>query len=260
MDTLNFSIGRVEKALADAGRYKKIDEVTTEKVKLSTRRLIKLCGDFSQNRKMALRIGLALMNNCNTILVPVCLNYGNLENYQTEAKLFIEKQLAFLNIVSEVVSGLAIKFLLPDHEASNNELCRVSGKSAEGIEKILAEVQLIVSSLVTTNEQSCILMSSLIPEISMQEKEVYEAINANKDYEQKISAHAWQRRAMYLNGSCQVSFEDMRIRTAQTASQYIVLGRFAAENNYLVCNHTTTSLRWYMETNVAVLHNPISLI
>ncbi|MEK7553075.1 MAG: hypothetical protein AAB504_00065, partial [Patescibacteria group bacterium] len=55
----------------------------------------------------------------------------------------------------------------------------------------------------------------------------------------------------------QMTIEGKMKRTIKTAAQYVVMGNFADKNNFLICNHTTSNLTWYLQTKAAILHNQI---
>ncbi len=264
MMQLAFDVRRLEKALVQEARRKQMGTAPVPQVTDKTLRVIELCGEFSNNRVMALRIGLALLETelkgSRTLLVPVCLNYGKLGNCKEDVITFLGRHKAFLEAVTAAVPLLKPTFLVPNHEVANETLCRTSRISSEDLRGLMAEVKAIVSQVVASHEWTCSNMLEIIPDIGRREQEVFESIRTQSKFTSKIHAQTHLRRHMYLQGTYAMDFEDMKLRTMQTAAQYIVLGNFAAGREMLICNHTTTSLGWYMETGAAVLNNPITLV
>ncbi|MBI5786943.1 MAG: hypothetical protein HY446_00090 [Candidatus Niyogibacteria bacterium] len=251
---------RVEKALHQEGLKKNLVTADIRRTFSQTRELVGICGDFSWSRKMALNIGRVLLSGGNIVLVPVCLNYADLANFKRTLPVFIREHIVFLKRAREINPKLEPKFLIPDQEAKNEDLLRLCGVSEEELARVLSEAGLIVAAAAKKEGWGSVLMSSVIDNLEARETEAFNLIKDDQELLPKVQSHALLRREMYRKGSGSMSFEDMQLRTAQTAAQYLVLGKFVADSDMFIVNHTTTSLQWYKETSAGVLHNPAPLL
>lgn len=251
-----FDTDRVEKALHDEGKRKGIDKNEIDRAVHSAIRIVERCGEFSQNRKMATRIGSALMNGCKSVVVPVCVNYRNLGNCGGATTLFLERHISFLESIGDCSFALAPTFLVPRHEATSDILNRWYGISEDSLTKVFQGIYTTTRTLSEKRGWNVCPMDILIPDIVEKEQEAYVALSSDTSVEKQINAHMIRRRTLYPE---RMQAEEMRSLTVRTAAQYVAFGNFAAKNNLIICNHTTTSLQWYTQTGAAVLHNPISL-
>lgn len=251
-----FDADRVEKALRDEGKRKGINKNEIDRAVHSAMHIVERCGEFSQNRKMATRIGSALMNGCKSVVVPVCVNYRNLENCDGATTLFLERHISFLESIGACSFALAPTFLVPRHEATSDVLNRWYRISEDSLTKVFQGIYTTARTLSEKHGWNVCSMDILIPDIVEREQEAYVALSSDTSIERQINAHMLRRRALY---SERMQVEEMRSLTVRTAAQYVAFGNFAAKNNLIICNHTTTSLQWYTRTGAAVLHNPISL-
>lgn len=261
MSAPSFDSSRLSKALWQEARRLGFESKESMAILIDkTIALISMCGVFSQNRKMALRIGLSLLHGFNDILCPVCVDYGDLKNWGSNTRRFVELHLAFLDKVRVIVPDLKPTFLIPDQEAVNPELLDIINMSGERLEIVLRDIQDSVSQLIVSSQCRVTRMTSLVEDLGSLERSVLEQILRESSLKSRIEAQTLERWDMYQRMQSGMKLGDMQLRTAQTTAQYIVLGRIASEKKAMICNHSTTSLRWYMETEAAVLHNPITLI
>ena len=147
---------------------------------------------------------------------------------------------------------------MADHEADDPALVRTVRKSREEFLKLLN------GSIEKTREAVAPMgwrveaMTKVILSLVEEEERVYQEIRANPAYKARMVSDTIKRMGMYVKYG-NLSPEEMQERTARTSAQYVVLGRHAANHGFMICNHTTTNLSWYLQTEAAVLHNPVEI-
>lgn len=248
-----------EKDIADTPA--RVEEVLTILQSISD-----LCGDYSHSRKMILRIARVMLRNPQPqIIAPVCPDYSHEKGKYTfrslnnGVSLLTENHVAFLKKFSTFLPKAKITFLLADHEADDKDICRIVGKTNQEF------VQLVNESLVKTNDMvsSCgwnaMLMTDAIPNLLEREYNISNLISNNSEFDSRIKKESIQRLEMYRRINRDFSDQEILQRTVRTAAQYVAMGEFVAEREYILCNHTTTNLSWYLQTNAAVLHNPVCI-
>lgn len=258
---MKYDVKRVERFLFQEARRRRIDGAKAKAASLKTQQLIEICGEFSQNRAMALRIGERLLKaeGSITVLCPVCINYGNVKRSMTTVGSFLEKHRAFFKRACDIEPAFKPTFFIPNHEVLNETIRRTGAVTLSELTAVLQELQAIAHQVTDPEGWRTTTMLDLIPDIAQQERNALEILLVRQDCEKRITAQTRERWHMYMQGVHAMDFEDMKLRTAQAAAQYIVLGGYAASHNMLICNHSTTSLRWYRETSAGVLNNPITL-
>ena len=229
-------------------------------------RMAEICGEFSQTRKMLIRLGKSLLNGEARILVPVCPDYAHRDGKYTfdglcgDIPLLAQKHIAFLRRLQVVCPTLnpQVLMLMADHEADDPALVRTVRKSREEFLMLLnSSVEKMREAVVPMGWQ-VEAMTKIIPSLVEDEERVYQEICANPAYRGRIISDTIKRMGMYVKYG-NLSPEEMEERTARTSAQYVVLGRYAAHHGFMVCNHTTTNLSWYLQTEAAVLHNPVEI-
>ena len=266
MENIRFDFARLEKAmkqecrnLGTANQFGDVMEKITK--------VLSLCGEFSQGRKVTYRIGknILLSNGHPKIIVPVCPDYSHKNGKYTfcslgsGVSLLTERHLTFLGQVREVFPELEALLLIADHEADDQELCRVVGKTHNEFAYSLSRSVDETKKRVKQFGWEVDYMTNFIKNLVDEEKRIIGWISAKSEFQGRIKSETLARSDMYRKISRSFTSDEMMQRTIKTAAQYIALGQFAACNSYLVCNHTTTNLSWYLQTDVAVLHNPISV-
>jgi hypothetical protein len=242
-----------------------MNEVTAvDKTVYMLAQIAEVCGEYSQTRKMLIRIGKLLLRGKPKILVPVCPDYAHEGGKYTfnglggGVSLLTQQHIASLQSLIGILPDFEVLILMADHEADDTALVQTTGKSRDEflalLDSSIRATRIVVEPLVWNVAR----MTEIIPSLIQDEKEVYQWICGNRRFEHRIIADTIQRAGMYAKYGY-LNTAEMQERTARTSAQYVALGRFAARNGYLVCNHTTTNLSWYLQTDVAVLHNPIQV-
>ncbi len=169
MAEAKFDMHRVEKALYQESRKVRYEQGMVADVVAATVKIAQLCGDFSQNRKMALRIGTALLSGSKTIITPLCLDFGNLADHAEFVSNFVQKQIRFLDKVHEVAPSLVPIFVFAEQEMYNKDLMRICSKSADQLQDILRNAGTITEAIVRDQGWKCQSMIELIPDIVEQD-------------------------------------------------------------------------------------------
>lgn len=232
-------------------------EVDIQKLHETLTQISAICGEFSQNKKMIQRIGGYLLNDVDTILVPVCQDYTSKDFFGGIPPL-VKRHIHFLKKMVEVLPSIKIMFLLDDQEAYDAKLCRSVGKSQEDF------LQCVRNSLELTREYiapmgwSVFTTTEMIQESLLKEKSAVEYLSGEQ-FRQRFITETARQVDRYRKVHFSITFEEMCERSIKNAAQYIVLGNWAASLRYLVCTHTTINLGWYLQTEAAVLHDAVLL-
>lgn len=259
MSALNLDWRRIEKTLADT----KLDYQDALKI---LPEILTLCGEFSQTRKMAVRIGkIFIQTKPVEIIAPACPDYSHCNGkYTFEAlnngvSLLALKHIEFLKKVLHFLPKTKITILMADQEAYDPELCRVTGKNREEFRELVMQSIKATQEVVTEFGWTVKPITEAIPEITTQENEFITMLQSNPKFLYRLQMETISRIDMYRKIRRDFTREEMLSRTIRTAAQYLAFGHHAAKNNALVCNHTTANLSWYLQTEAAVLHNSISI-
>lgn len=226
---------------------------------------IELCGEGSRHRRMVLKIARALSEEHPAIFAPCCPDYGHNGNTYTfqgvgrGVSLLAECHIEFLEHVSRLVPEAHITLLLADQEADDEEIVHAIGVDRTSF------LDCIRGSLERMRERVQALgwdvryMTEAIPELRAAEAAFAQKLMGRDTEQGRLRSDMLARIPLYQRINPLMSTTEMLRRTARTAAQYVALGEAIARTHGIVCNHTTTNLSWYGETNVAVLHNPISV-
>lgn len=231
------------------------------------RELTGKCGEGSSARQMLLKIGSALgSSQAVSIVVPCCPDYTHSEgkyNFRGllgGVSLLASKHITFLRDIVpalERYKPVSVELLYADHEADDEQLQKVTGvKREDFLELVRSSVEATKAEVAGTGWQVR-FMTETVPDLVEQERAICDEIMASQKYRQRIRSEAYGRFDLYWKINPRMPDEEMFRRTAATAAQYVALGRFAAEHNMLVINHSTINLLWYKQTEAAVLHNPV---
>jgi len=223
------------------------------------------CGYGSANRRSVLKIAKALTERPPVIYAPSCPDYGNNGHIYTfhglggGVSLLTRHHVGFLARLTAVLPEVKVIFLLADQEADDEEILRsVSvdrGAFLERMHSSLAETRKYIAPQGWTAE----FMTHAIPDLRELEREEARRIAGDPAKRSRINDEMRMRASMYRRINPRMTEGMMRDRTIRTAAQYLAMGQFVKKQNALVCNHSTTNLKWYAETDVAILHNPISV-
>lgn len=256
---------RTQKALGQIARRRNVTEVKLMSVVQILPDVVRNCGAFSQSRVSVLKIGAALLSERGRVLVPVCPDYTHVDGRYTfqglngGVSLLAERHISFLEQLKHLLGDVAVVFLIADHEADDKELCRATRTSASEFRQLVMSSQQATAERVKAHGWGVELMTTVIHDLVEREQQISAWLAGNPAFNQRIVSETIARRAMYSRINPALSSTEQVARTIKTAAQYIALGEYAALHGYLICNHTTTNLSWYLQTQAAVLHNPITV-
>ncbi len=260
MDIINWS--KVAKFLKDESRKIGGDPNTATEHAQS---IIAHCGPFSQTKVMAQRIGKACLTGTPTVILPACPDYGNDGARYTfngglgsGVSLLAQRHLDFiLPLINQNL--VAATLVYADQEANDASLCACAGISANTfrarvLESVHATRTLCASRNLTITVD---IMTNIFPTLVSSETQCTEYVRQERA--EHLASDATARATMYRTINSTMTHAEMVERTARTAAQYVALGRLASAQGFLVANHTTVNLRWYLHTDVGLLHNAISV-
>lgn len=228
-------------------------------------KILGLCGEASTTRKMATRLGSSILQGHSKVIVPSCPDYGQKNGMYTfdglgsGVSLLTQKHVVFLCKLQEVFPQLQPVLLIADLESDNLALCEAVGVSQDEFIHRLGKTLVATRELVSKYGWSVCNMTDLISDLRVKEVKAHQWISSRDDFVSRISVDTLSRVSMYQKVNARFTMDEMRARTIRTAAQYVALGEYAATNDALVCNHTTVNLSWYLQTDVALVHNPISV-
>lgn len=258
--------GRVKKALIQEEKQLKIEERLVEERFSRLKELISnVCGEFSQNRKMAIKIGKRILFTENlTVITPCCPDYSHENGCYTfrglggGVSLLTQKHIEFLKKVRWLFPNTRPLFVIADAEVNDDEIRHAVGRNREEFNALVKSSLFKTQKILPSNYQVK-LMTTAIPDLIEKEIIVSKQMRENQSLSSRITSETIQRANMYFKINPRLRGEEMKKRTIRTAAQYVAFGRHAEEQGYLICNHTTTSLNWYLQTRAPVLHNPTSI-
>lgn len=226
--------------------------------------ILPMLGTQSHSRVMINRIGIILLQDTATIVAPSCPDYSHVNgkydfnNVGTGLPLLSQLHIAFLEKLATSLPNANYEIVVADQEAEDTALCaKINLSQSEFSEKIHQSIK-TTSEHLATRGWKVSAMTQRFPSLRILEREVANEIAADTSLNDRINNDTAARSNMYQNIGVR-NFEDMRLRTIKTASQYGALARIAAQEQILICNHETVNLGWYNRYNAAVLHNPISV-
>lgn len=216
-----------------------------------------ICGEFSQHTKMIKRIGEYLLDDVDTILVPVCQDYTS-KDFFGEIPPLVKRHVPFLTKIVELLPSIKIMFLLDDQEAYDEKLCRSVGKSQGVFLQCIRNSLELTRKYITPMGWSVFTTTEMIQDSLLREKSAVEHLSGEQ-FKQRFITETARQVDRYLRVHISLTFEEMCKRSIKNAAQYVVLGNWAASRRYLVCTHTTINLGWYLQTEAAVLHDAVLL-
>ncbi len=256
---------RVKAALI---QYARVHSVTNSRVNCVMQvlpALVSLCGHYTKSRRMAVRIGEVLVSNQHPrILAPSCPDYTHEQGRYTfqgvggSVPLLTRKHLRFLRKVCSLLPGSHVTILVADQEVNDQAICKAVGLTPEDFRRLIEASVRQTSKRVSGLGWEVRLMTQYIPQFLSLESARERELLADPVHISRLETDTIARHGLYRRIG-QFTREEMLARTARTAAQYLVLGTFAQGKGMLICNHSTTSLSWYLKTRVGVLHNPITV-
>ncbi len=232
-------------------------EEDIHKINESLIQIFEICGEFSQNKKMIQRIGIYLLNDVSTILVPVCQDY-TAKDFFGEIPPLVKRHIPFLKKMVEFIPAIKVLFLLDDQEAYDAKLCHSVGKSREEFLKCIHNSLELIREYIIPTGWSVFTTTELIQDSLLKEKSAVEYLSGQK-FKQRFVTETARQVDRYRRVHVSITFEEMCERSIKNAAQYIVLGNWAATHKCLVCTHTTINLAWYLKTEAVILHDAVLL-
>lgn len=271
METNCLDWKRIESAIRQearrVGKQKKVAWVID-----AIRELMKTCGPASSSRAMCVRIGTIILKETQTIIVPSCpmeyeykdgrFSFGGV---RSGISFLTERHILFVKKIKEILPDASPLFLVPDQEAMDPELSKAMKVAEEELAELMRKSTAATKQTMEHLGWKAEAMTSAIPGIVLKEKEAADWIAETKTLADRVRNDTIVRQDMYralaqaAGNTRRMTEEEMIARTIRTASQYVALGRYAAEHGLLIVNHTTTNLKWYADAQAAVLHNPVSI-
>lgn len=218
-------------------------------------------GEYSKGGLLALGRTL-LFSSAPSVLAPCCPDYGhtmgkyNFSGLQGGVSLLAQRQIDFLETLADSGLRIPICLIYADQEAEDGALCHVVGQTRESF-TLLVESSIRETMAQVANDWRVGKFSEVFPDLLMQE--AVEVRRLMSEEMPVINRDTYARRAMYERINPRFSWGDMQLRTARTAAQYLILGRWATQNGYIISNHTTVNLQWYRRTGVGLIHNPVQV-
>jgi hypothetical protein len=254
---------RTEVALRqEAARQNKMAKV--ENILFTLKQIYSLVGSYSQNRRMLLKIGKTLLSEKALLLVPCCPDYPHVNGRYifggigSGISLLAQKHIDFLNQLQGLLC-LPVVMVYADHEADDLELVKNTNTPREEFLNRISQSIVRTQQAVAEKGWQVRTMTEVIRNLVSSEALARQFIANRPEYHKRINNETLARSEMYWRINHTLTWQAQRERTITTAAQYYVLGDFAAKNNYIVCNHTTVNLSWYLQTDAAVIHNPVSV-
>ncbi len=231
--------------------------------------LIPKCGPASQTAQMCQRIGKIMSNENYSVLAPCCPDYAHCDSryifggLSGNVSLLAQKHISFLKEIRHLLPGANFVLLYADQESEDEALLQSTKTTREEFRGLVRKSVEQTRTEVAEFGWQVRMMTEEIPDITLEEKEVSDWIRNNLKFKIRINTETIYRAEMYwkiaLSAGKRFSAEEMTERTIRTAAQYVAVGRFASSKKSLVSNHTTVNLSWYLQTEAAVLHNPVDV-
>lgn len=254
---------RVRRGLAQFARQHAIDPSRVGEVCAILQRLVGICGIESRSRQALYRIGCALLAQWPAHLyVPVCPDYshnGSVYTYQglgCGLPLLYSKHRPFLDQVLEILPQAEVTVLLADHEAGLEDFRVRLGVSQEKFTSCLLGTKAAIQAHVPP-KWMVRTFNELFPDFLERAWERGEQMLADPQTHSNLRHDSDKRSRFY--DTLGYPHKGRLERTAHVAGQYVLLGEYVRDRNALVCNHSTTSLRWYRFVGASCLHNPVSI-
>lgn len=239
-------------------------EDTVDRALAALEAILPSLGPQSQSRVMINRIGIILLQEIVTVVAPSCPDYThmngkyNFNGVGTGLPLLSQLHISFLDNLVTKLPDVNYEIVVADQEAEDIVLCTKTGLTQDMFRERIYQSIKATNKFVANRGWKVSAMTERFPELRQLESKVAEEITNDLSLCDRIRSDTIARQNMYRNIGIG-NFEDMKLRTIRTASQYCALAKIAAREQILICNHETVNLGWYNRYNAAVLHNPISV-
>ena len=228
--------------------------------------LLERCGEASQGRTAVLRLARAWVAQSGrpSLYAPSCPDYGHDGAHYTfrglgrGVSLLAERHLDFLASLQGLVpGGLDVSVLVADQEVQDAEIVRSLGLTVTEFSARVADTLQATHTRVLSLGWRAEFMTSVMPGLRLAEEQCMGELLEHPVHRERLQRDAIGRQFLYASINPLMTAAEMVRRTARVAAQYLALGRYAAEANVVVYNHTTLNLAWYKQTEVGLLHNPV---
>jgi len=223
-----------------------------EEVCRQLRELAEICGPFTSNRKMLVKIGRVLLNGSREIIVPICAEY-----FSELVKSHIKFWGNILTVIPQFKQFEMLLLVGGRGENNNQKLFQVAKQTHELLKMMIEQCPSDVHLIIQKQSWHVQIMAEIIPDLKERELKTFQEILSNPNLKTRIDTETIERMEMYQREYGK-TISDMRTATILGAAQYVILGKYATEQNALICNHNTGRLAWYSQTGAGVLHNPKS--
>ncbi len=211
------------------------------------RKIVPHVGDQSTNRRALRNIGTSLISQPKqlTIISPICLSIPADKLEKAVPSTLVQKHVAFLDSFGADLPSWKLVCLFPPPEREDPE--------AEGY---IRDVCQVTSAFYANRPDiDAKMMVDYAPGIIAMEESVIEEI-IGSPFLAGMSGRITGHRSDYYN-EIRIPRELWDRRTRRTMAQYIILGRLAAFQGALMCNHTSANIRCALYGGGGVLHNPV---
>ncbi len=257
---------RVQAALRQQARKQALGMEKVDSVMQILENVNSIVGPSTQARQVIVRLGYYLLSNESIkVLAPCCPDYTHVEGKYTfqglrgGISLLAEKHISFVEKLAEIYPNVEVLFLYADHEGDDYELLASTKTSREDFATQVENSVKTTRNKVSQNGWRVEKMTDVITTLLDDETRIIEEISNDSRYTARFNSETISRMEMYRRIRRSMQVEEMKRRTIKTAAQYIALANFAHQAGYIICNHTTTNLAWYLQTDALFLHNPISV-
>lgn len=229
------------------------------------RALTTYCGEKTNTRKALTKVGKLLLCESKppSIIAPCCPDYTHKYDRYTfcglhgEVSLLAQKHIVFLKALLEIIPNMEVILLYANHESDDPRLLQITKLSKATFDSLVEDSIRVTQKQVASLGWKVDAMTRVATNLITLETEWKHLIATNPNFQARITNETSDRKDMYYKICPTMTHSEMLARTVTTAAQYAALGTFAAAEGHLICNHSTTSLSWYQQTEAAVLHNPV---
>lgn len=194
-------------------------------------KIVDMCGERSQNRIYARKIGSALLKGSTSAICMVggrsChYRYGKIEFART-----VEKYRQFFGQIRPFWEPRSITLLVDGPTQDANDLGLETGWNVE-------------------------TLWSIIPDLSLRLCSAFEKIQTDLCFSNKVRFYRTENASGIPRLKESPDYDESCLESMTIAAEHFVLGEYAADSNTMICSHITENFRWFAKTEAAVLHNP----
>lgn len=247
-------------------KSKKVTADEIDNVFAKFRAIQGVLGEYSLGRTTVTTICLHMLKHNGSIecLVPVCPDYSHendlytLNDVSGGISMIAQKHIDFLRKIHEHIPVKA-HFLYADYETEDVYLRNKVNITKEDFVKRIHLSRDVCTAVVSDLGWTSSLMTDHIPDIQKQESVHIELIRAEEKYRRKIEYDTLNKNDLFNRINPDFTWDDKILRTLKYSAQYYVMALFCLEKDFVVCNHTTSNLSWYVQVGTGILHNPVAI-